>query len=249
MATPTKTIRLRPGLRAAIERLARRTRRSFSEVTRTLLEEAILVQACPGIYFADEPAGRVAKISGTGLAVWEVIRDYKSVKRDEKKLGSGCLTSHRRSSRRRPSSMRSAGMRSMQRSRTTRRRTPKAGPRRSRFPAGREVLPRRGSRTGHGVGLRKRGVDDVSTNEVGNIGLGGHRKARLCRRTTPGPGEQKCTRLWSAWPCERPIKGILTRESAVCADQRNASRQCRRYDHRRLMRDRPGRYRRRLGRV
>ena len=29
----------------------------------------------------------MAKISGTGLAVWEVIRDYKSVKRDEKKLG------------------------------------------------------------------------------------------------------------------------------------------------------------------
>jgi uncharacterized protein (DUF433 family) len=49
--------------------------------------EAILVQACPGIYFADEPAGRVAKISGTGLAVWEVIRDYKGVKRDKKKLG------------------------------------------------------------------------------------------------------------------------------------------------------------------
>ena len=87
MATPTKTIRLRPGLRVEIERLARRTRRSFSEVTQTLLEEALLVQACPGIYFADEPAGRVAKVSGTGLAVWEVIRDYKSVNRDEKKLG------------------------------------------------------------------------------------------------------------------------------------------------------------------
>jgi len=87
VATPTKTIRLRPGLRAEIERLARRTRRSFSEVTQTLLEEAILAQACPGIYFADEPAGRVAKVSGTGLAVWEVIRDYKSVKHDEKKLG------------------------------------------------------------------------------------------------------------------------------------------------------------------
>jgi uncharacterized protein (DUF433 family) len=86
MATPTKTIRLRPGLRAEIERLARRTRRSFSEVTQTLLEEAILVQACPGIYFADEPAGRVAKVSGTGLAVWEVIRDYKGVKGEEKKL-------------------------------------------------------------------------------------------------------------------------------------------------------------------
>jgi len=29
----------------------------------------------------------VAKISGTGLAVWEVIRDYKRVKGNDKKLG------------------------------------------------------------------------------------------------------------------------------------------------------------------
>ena len=31
---------------------------------------------CPGIYFTSEPAGRTAKIAGTGLAVWEVLRDY-----------------------------------------------------------------------------------------------------------------------------------------------------------------------------
>ena len=89
MATPTKTIRLRPKLRAEIERIARRTRRSFSEVAQTLLEEAIRTQACPGIYFADEPAGRVAKVAGTGLGVWEVIRVYKSVKGSEKRLKKG----------------------------------------------------------------------------------------------------------------------------------------------------------------
>ena len=86
MATPTKTIRLRPKLRAEIERIARRTRRSFSEVAQTFLEEAVRTQACPGIYFADEPAGRVAKVAGTGLGVWEVIRAYKDVKGNEKKL-------------------------------------------------------------------------------------------------------------------------------------------------------------------
>ncbi len=31
---------------------------------------------CPGIYFADEPSGRTAKIGGTGLGVWEVVRDF-----------------------------------------------------------------------------------------------------------------------------------------------------------------------------
>ena len=33
------------------------------------------MRQCPGIYFADEPSGRTAKIGGTGLAVWEVLGD------------------------------------------------------------------------------------------------------------------------------------------------------------------------------
>lgn len=44
------------------------------------------MRACPGIYFADEPAGRVAKIAGTGLGVWEVMRDYNAVEGDEARL-------------------------------------------------------------------------------------------------------------------------------------------------------------------
>jgi uncharacterized protein (DUF433 family) len=86
MATPTKTIRLRPKLRAEIERIARRSRRSFSDVAQALLEEAVRTRECPGIYFSDEPAGRVAKVAGTGLGVWEVVRAYKAVKGDAKKL-------------------------------------------------------------------------------------------------------------------------------------------------------------------
>ena len=34
------------------------------------------MRECPGIHFATEPAGRTAKVSGTGLAVWEVLRDF-----------------------------------------------------------------------------------------------------------------------------------------------------------------------------
>lgn len=34
------------------------------------------MRECPGIYFGSEPAGRRAKVAGTGLAVWEVLRDY-----------------------------------------------------------------------------------------------------------------------------------------------------------------------------
>ena len=86
MLTSTKTLRLRPELRVAIDRLARRRRRPFSEVAQVLLEEGIRTDACPGIYFADEPAGREAKVAGTALGVWEIIRDYKAVGRNERKL-------------------------------------------------------------------------------------------------------------------------------------------------------------------
>jgi uncharacterized protein (DUF433 family) len=86
MATPTKTLRLRSRLRVAIERIAKRTRRSFSEVTQDLIEEALRMRECPGIYFADEPTGREAKVGGTGLGVWEVIRDYLAAGKDEKVL-------------------------------------------------------------------------------------------------------------------------------------------------------------------
>lgn len=34
------------------------------------------MRQCPGIYFAVEPSGRTAKIGGTGLGVWEVLRDF-----------------------------------------------------------------------------------------------------------------------------------------------------------------------------
>ncbi|MBI4736635.1 MAG: hypothetical protein HY766_11375 [candidate division NC10 bacterium] len=49
MATPTKTLRLRPGLQNQIDRIARRSRRSFSQVTQDLLEEALRMRECPGI--------------------------------------------------------------------------------------------------------------------------------------------------------------------------------------------------------
>src|SRR5215510_13531151 len=72
----TTSLRLRSGLRAYLEELADRSQRSVSDVAQQLLEEAIRTRECPGIYFAEEPAGRTAKIMGTGLGVWEVMRDY-----------------------------------------------------------------------------------------------------------------------------------------------------------------------------
>ena len=56
------------------------------------------MRECPGIYFAREPSGRTAKISGTGLGVWEVLRDFVGdedldrVRRAFPQLSSGQIT-------------------------------------------------------------------------------------------------------------------------------------------------------------
>ena len=77
MPTPTTSIRIRPKLRAEIERIAARRKRPISEVIQALLEEAVRMERCPGIYFANDTSGREAKVQGTGLGVWEVIRDFR----------------------------------------------------------------------------------------------------------------------------------------------------------------------------
>jgi uncharacterized protein (DUF433 family) len=82
----TTSLRLRAGLRASLENLAVRDRRSVSDVAQQLLEEAVRLQECPGIYFADEPSGRTAKIMGTGLGVWEVVRDDLAVEQQDDRL-------------------------------------------------------------------------------------------------------------------------------------------------------------------
>jgi uncharacterized protein (DUF433 family) len=69
-------MRLRQSLRRDLEATAARTRRSVADVAQELIEEALRMRQCPGIYFADEASGRIAKIGGTGLSVWEVLRDF-----------------------------------------------------------------------------------------------------------------------------------------------------------------------------
>jgi uncharacterized protein (DUF433 family) len=81
-----RSVRFRPWVKQQIERIARRNRRGFSEVAQDLLEEALRMRLCPGIYFAAEPAGRDAKVAGTALGVWEVIRDYLADGRDLERL-------------------------------------------------------------------------------------------------------------------------------------------------------------------
>lgn len=69
-------MRLRQSVREHLEVWAKRGRRSVSEIAQELIEEGMRMRECPGIYFGTEPSGRTAKIAGTGLAVWEVLREY-----------------------------------------------------------------------------------------------------------------------------------------------------------------------------
>src|SRR5262252_4348255 len=70
------TMRLRKSLRLQLEAVAARSRRSVADIAQELLDEALRMRQSPGIYFASEPSGRTAKIGGTGLGVWEVMRDF-----------------------------------------------------------------------------------------------------------------------------------------------------------------------------
>ena len=72
------TMRLRRSLRSRLENLAARARKSLAEVAQELLEEALRMRECPGIYFADEPAGRVAKeLTGFDVTAGEEVATIK----------------------------------------------------------------------------------------------------------------------------------------------------------------------------
>ncbi len=80
MAATPKTIRMPDEVREPIEEEARLARRDFSSVANEMLLEAIKMRRIPGIIFADSPSGgRVARIAGTGLEVFEVVQAYRSM--------------------------------------------------------------------------------------------------------------------------------------------------------------------------
>jgi uncharacterized protein (DUF433 family) len=79
MASIQKCIRLPEATVREIESAASDTGRDFSSVARDLLVEAVKMKNCPGIIFADGPTGRRARVSGTGIDVWEIAAAFKGV--------------------------------------------------------------------------------------------------------------------------------------------------------------------------
>ena len=81
-----RSVRLLEEVDEGVVGLAERTGRDFSAMVNELLEEGLKMRRIPGIYFADTPTGRTAKVSGTGLGVWEIIMGYRSVEEDWEQL-------------------------------------------------------------------------------------------------------------------------------------------------------------------
>ena len=82
--TLTKSLRIP---RETLEEIEHHFRgRDFSSAANELLVEALKMRRCPGIVFADGPTGRRARVTGTGVDVWEIIAAYQSVGRNWKRL-------------------------------------------------------------------------------------------------------------------------------------------------------------------
>lgn len=88
MSLRASTIRIPEETRRAIDETCRRTGRDFSSVANEMLSEAVKMRRIPGIVFADSPLGRVARIAGTGIEVFEIAKTYQDVGRDWERLQS-----------------------------------------------------------------------------------------------------------------------------------------------------------------
>jgi uncharacterized protein (DUF433 family) len=80
------SLRIPDEVRAAIEDTVRCTGRDFSSVANEMLAEAVKMRRVPGIVFADSPVGRIARVAGTGVEVFEVIRTDRDVGHDWDRL-------------------------------------------------------------------------------------------------------------------------------------------------------------------
>lgn len=86
MSTPPISLHIPEEIRASVEEIARRTGRDFSSVANELLAEAVRMRQVPGIAFADSPSGRVARVAGTNIQVWQITEAYRNMDGNRERL-------------------------------------------------------------------------------------------------------------------------------------------------------------------
>ncbi|HLY62167.1 MAG TPA: DUF433 domain-containing protein [Terriglobia bacterium] len=79
MPTIQKSLRIRKETLRAMQKIAEERNEDFSTVANDLLDEATRMRRYPGIVFGHGPTGRRARIAGTGIDVWEIIANHKSI--------------------------------------------------------------------------------------------------------------------------------------------------------------------------
>jgi len=82
----TRSVRFTEEVDKGVEALARRTGRDRSAVVNEILDEGLRMRRFPGIAFADSASGRVARLAGTGIKVWLLVRDYRDMDSDWDRL-------------------------------------------------------------------------------------------------------------------------------------------------------------------
>ena len=85
MRTP-RSIRFADRVDEGVQDLARRTGRDVSSIVNEMLDEGLKMRRIPGIVFGDSRNGRVARVAGTGLGVWEIIRALRDLDNDPARL-------------------------------------------------------------------------------------------------------------------------------------------------------------------
>ena len=73
-----RSFRLRADTSERLERRAAETGETYTALAEQFIDEGLRRIDHPGIDFVDEPAGRRARLVGTGLGVWELIIVYRA---------------------------------------------------------------------------------------------------------------------------------------------------------------------------
>ncbi len=68
-----RSFRLRPGTSERLARRAAETGETYTALAERFIDEGLRRQDHPAIDFVDGPAGRRARVVGTGLGVWELV--------------------------------------------------------------------------------------------------------------------------------------------------------------------------------
>ncbi len=79
MGSIVKSIRIDKKTLSEVESLQQTKKETFSSLTSELIAESVKMRKCPGIVFVDGPAGRRARIEGTGIDVWEFISAHQEL--------------------------------------------------------------------------------------------------------------------------------------------------------------------------